>query len=207
MSRLRSLIAGSLIHAKRTAARAWVSVEVDFERVAGACAEFGPTFKKAKGSSLTYLQFIARAIKDALVAYPAVDSLFDIDAGTHTFQRSVNPGIAVDLNQEGLANANVPDADSLTLEGHARSIRQVATNTRDRNLGPNGFRRFTFTITNPGTVRLGHDAPIIPVPNVAILNSDTVAKKPDAAELPDGSDGIAIRHIGYLGLSRDQEPS
>jgi len=119
----------------------------------------------------------------------------------------VNPGIAVDLNQEGLANANVPNADSLTLEGLARSIRQVATNTRDRNLGPNGFRGFTFTITNPGPCGSVMTAPIIPVPNVAILNSDTAAKKPDAAQLPDGPGGIVIRHIGYLGLSWDQELS
>lgn len=203
ISRLRSRIAGNLIHAKRTAAHVWTSIEVDYERVAGVRSRLGPQFKEAEGFSLTYLPFVARATIEALAVFPAVNSLFDIDEATHTFHQGVNLGIAVDLNQKGLVVANVPDADSMTLRGLARSIRQVATDARGGSLGPDGLTGYTFTITNPGPHGSFMTAPIIAVPNAAILSTDTVAKRPVVVELPDGSDSIAIHHIGYLGLSWD----
>ncbi|MFV1991637.1 MAG: 2-oxo acid dehydrogenase subunit E2, partial [Acidimicrobiales bacterium] len=201
--RQRSRIAENMIHARQTAAHVWTSVEVDFERVAGVRAEFGTAFKAAEGFSLTYLPFIARAATDALAAYPAVNSLFDIEAGTHTFHRGVNLGIAVDLDQNGLLVANVIDADRLTVRTLARSIRRVAIGARGGTLSPDDLTGYTFTITNPGPYGSFMTAPIIPVSNAAILSTDTVAKKPVAVELPDGTDGIAIHHVGYLGLSWD----
>jgi pyruvate dehydrogenase E2 component (dihydrolipoamide acetyltransferase) len=201
--RMRTRIAENLIHAKSSAAHVWTSVEVDYENVARVRATHGAAFKAAEGGSLTYLPFIARATMDALTAFPVVHSMFDVEAGTHTFPRSVNLGIAVDLNQEGLVVANIADADSRTLRGLARSIRSVAADARGRKLGPDDLTGFTFSITNPGPYGSFMSAPIIPYPTAAILSTDTVTKKPVVVELPDGSDALAIHHIGYLGLSWD----
>jgi len=203
ISRIRARIAQNMVHAKASAAHVWTSVEVDYERVAAARAKHGADFKAAEGFSLTYLPFIARATMDALAAYPVVHSLFDLEAGTHTFPRNVNLGIAIDLDQKGLIVANIPDADSMTLKGLARSIRSVATDARANKLGPDDLTGFTFSITNPGPFGSFMSVPIIPPPNAAILSTDTATKKPVVVELPDGSDGIAIHHVGYLGLSWD----
>jgi len=203
ISRMRERIAENLINAKRSAAHVWTSVEVDYENVARARATHGPAFKAAEGSSLTYLPFIARATMDALAAFPVVHSVLDIEAGTHTFPRSVNLGIAVDLDQKGLVVARIVEADSKTLRGLARSIRTVAADARSGNLGPDDLTGFTFSITNPGPFGSFMSAPIIPYPTAAILSTDTVTKKPVVVELLDGSDAVVIHHIGYLGLSWD----
>ncbi len=203
ISRLRSRIATNMLHAKQSAAHVWTSVEVDYERVAVVRAKLGPAFKATEGFSPTYLPFVARATMDALTAYPEVNSLFDIEAGTQTFNRSIHLGIAVDLEQEGLVVVNIRDADSMTLKALARSIRRMARDARAGNLGPDDLAGFTFSITNPGPFGSFMSAPIIPVPNSAILSTDTVVKRAVVVELPDGSDGLAIHHIGYLGLSWD----
>ena len=203
VTRMRARIAENLIHAKQSAAHVWTSVEVDYENVARVRASHGPAFKAAEGSSLTYLPFIARATMDALAAFPVVHSVLDIEAGTHTFPRAVNLGIAVDLDQKGLVVVNIPDADSRTLRGLARSIRTVAADARGGNLGPDDLTGFTFSITNPGPFGSFMSVPIIPYPTAAILSTDTVTKKPVVVELPDGSDALAIHHIGYLGLTWD----
>ncbi|MDJ0792369.1 MAG: dihydrolipoamide acetyltransferase family protein [Acidimicrobiia bacterium] len=201
--RLRQRIAANMRAAKDTAAHVWTSVEVDFENVERVRQRHRQSFKQAEGFSLTYLPFIARATMDALATYPVVNSQFDLDANTWTFSRSVNLGIAVDLNQQGLVVVNINSADSMTLKGIARSIRSMALAARDNKVGPDDLTGFTFSITNPGPFGSFMSAPIIPVPNAAILSTDTVTKKPVVVELPDGSDTIAIRPIGYLGLSWD----
>lgn len=201
--RMRQRIAANLRNAKDTAAHVWTSVEVDFENVERVRQNHRAAFKAAEGYSLTYLPFIARATMDALHAYPVVNSRFDLDANSWTFNRFVNLGIAVDLNQTGLVVVNVTGADSMTLTGLARNIRSMAVAARDSNVGPDDLTGYTFSITNPGPFGSFMSAPIIPVPNAAILSTDTVTKKPVVVELPDGSDAIAIRHVGYLGLSWD----
>jgi 2-oxoglutarate dehydrogenase E2 component (dihydrolipoamide succinyltransferase) len=201
--RLRQRIAANMRTARDTAAHVWTSVEVDFENVERVRGRHRDSFKAAEGFSLTYLPFIARATMDALAAYPVVNSQFDLDAGTWVFPRRVNLGIAVDLNQGGLVVVDIRDADSMTLKALARAIRTMAVAARDNNVGPDDLAGFTFSITNPGPFGSFMSAPIIPVPNAAILSTDTVTKKPVVVEMPDGSDAIAIRHIGYLGLSWD----
>jgi pyruvate dehydrogenase E2 component (dihydrolipoamide acetyltransferase) len=201
--RLRSLIAENMIIAKQSAAHVWTSVEVDFEPVVKVRTAHKDAFKEAEGFSLTYLPFISRATMEALAAFPVVNSELDVEAGTHTFHRQVNLGLAIDLDQQGLIVANIPAADSMTLRAIGRSISATATAAREHKLGPDDLHGFTFSITNPGPFGSFMSAPIIPPPNAAILSTDTIAKRPVVVEMPDGSDGIAIHHIGYLGLSWD----
>jgi pyruvate dehydrogenase E2 component (dihydrolipoamide acetyltransferase) len=201
--RLRKVIAENMLNAKRTAAHVWTAVEVDFERVERVRQEHKAGWKSREGFSLTYLPFIARATIDALGAYPVVNSSFDLQSGTQTFHSAIGLGIAVDLNEGGLVVMNMPGADGLGLTGLARGIRAVAEKARAGKLELDDLSGSTFTITNPGPFGSFMSAPIINVPNVAILSTDTVVKRATVITLPDGSDAIGIRHIGYLGLTWD----
>ena len=201
--RLRRTIADHMVHAKRTAAHVWTSTEVDYEQVEHVRAAHRDRFRAEEGFSLTYLPFIARAMMDALSAFPVVNSSLDLEAGTVTYHHGVNLGVAVDLNTQGLLVATVRGADGLTLKGLARSIRQIADKARDGDLEPDDISGSTFTITNPGPFGSYLSAPIINLPNVAILSTDTIRKRPTVVTLPDGTDTIAVRHIGYLGLTWD----
>jgi len=203
MPRLRKVIAENMLNSKRTAAHVWTSVEVDYERVEVVRQQHKAAWKAREGFSLTYMPFIARATIDALGAYPVVNSSFDLENAKQTFHGSVGLGIAVDLNEGGLVVMNMPGADGLALTGLARGIRAVADKARAGKLELSDLAGSTFTITNPGPFGSFMSAPIINIPNVAILSTDTVAKRPTVVTLPDGSDAIAIRHIGYLGLTWD----
>ena len=203
LDRLRVRIAENNVKAKATAAHVWTSVEVDFERVERVRQGHKTDFKETEGFSLTYLPFISRATIDALKAFPVVNSSFNLEEKTATFHKNVDLGIAIDLNQGGLVVARVRDADGLRLVGIAREIRDLANRGRSGDLGVDDVTGSTFTITNPGPFGSFMSAPIINVPNVAILSTDTVTKRPTVISTPEGQDMIAIRHIGYLGLSWD----
>ena len=203
LSRLRVRVGENMIRARQTAAHVWTSAEVDYERIVELRAAHRERFKREEGFSLTYLPFVCRAVIDALKAFPVVNSSFYLEERQAVFHHRVNLGIAVDLDQQGLVVVTIRDADDLGLTGLARHIRRLATAARSRRLGPDDLSGSTFTITNPGPYNSFMSAPIINIPNVAILSTDTVAKRPVVVTTPDGRDALAIRHIGYLGLSWD----
>ena len=203
LDRIRVRTAENVIKARQTAAHVWTSVEVDFERVERVRQAHKEQFKAAEGFSLTYLPFIARSTIDALRAFPVVNSSFHLEEKKSVFHRNVDLGIAVDLDQSGLVVARVRNADGLRLVGIARSIRELADRARAGKLDVDDLTGSTFTITNPGPFGSFMSAPIINVPNVAILSTETVAKRPTVVTDAEGQDMIAIRHIGYLGLSWD----
>ena len=203
LDRIRVRTAENMIKARQTAAHVWTSVEVDYERVERVRQAHKEEFKAAEGFSLTYLPFIARATIDALRAFPVVNSSFHLEEKKSILHRKVDLGIAVDLDQSGLVVARVRNADGLRLVGIARSIRELADRARNGKLGVDDLTGSTFTVTNPGPFGSFMSAPIINVPNVAILSTDTVAKRPTVVTDAEGQDMIAIRHIGYLGLSWD----
>jgi 2-oxoglutarate dehydrogenase E2 component (dihydrolipoamide succinyltransferase) len=203
LDRIRVRTAENMIKAKQTAAHVWTSVEVDYERVERVRQARKEAFKSDEGFSLTYLPFIARATIDALKAYPVVNSSFQLEEKKAVFHKNVDLGIAVDLDQQGLVVARVRNADGLRLVGIARSIRELADRARSRKLEVDDLTGSTFTITNPGPFGSFMSAPIINVPNVAILSTETVVKRPTVVTDADGQDMIAIRHIGYLGLTWD----
>ncbi len=203
LDRIRVRIAENMVNSKRTAAHVWTSVEVDFERVERVRQAHKEDFKAEEGFSLTYLPFISRATIDALKEFPVVNSSFDLENKRAIFHRKIDLGIAIDLNQQGLVVARVRDADGLRLVGIAREIRDLAERGRDGKLELDDLTGSTFTITNPGPFGSFMSAPIINVPNVAILSTETVTKRPTVVTTPEGQDMIAIRHIGYLGLTWD----
>lgn len=203
LDRLRVRIGENMTRAKQTAAHVWTSVEVDFEKVERVRQAHKADFKADEGFSLTYLPFISRAVIDALKEYPVVNSSFYLEEKKAVFHKAVNLGIAVDLNEKGLVVGSIRNADGLRLVGLARGVRDLAEKARGKGFDLDDVTGSTFTITNPGPFGSFMSAPIINVPNVAILSTDTVAKRPTVITTSDGQDMIAIRHIGYLGLSWD----
>ncbi|MGQ0525012.1 MAG: dihydrolipoamide acetyltransferase family protein [Betaproteobacteria bacterium] len=176
------------------------AVEADFHRVVDARRKFGDPWKQREGYALTYLPFIARAVSVALAKFPNLNATFD---GTQlTLHRRINLGIAVDLNFEGLVVAVVKDVPSKSLPQLAREINDLATRARAGRLKPDELAEATYTITNNGAFGTLFTAPIINAPQVAILSTDAIRKKPVVIESPEG-DSIAIRPVGMLAQSFD----
>lgn len=203
LSRLRRRIAQNVSESRRTAAHVWTSVEVDYEALEQVRRRHRSEFREREGFSLTYLPFVALATIDGLAAFPEVNSRVDFDEGSQTLQDRVNLGIAVDLDRTGLIVVVIPEAGSLGLAELARRINELAGRARSGGLRPDDVAGSTFTITNPGSFGSFMSAPIINLPNVAILATDGVAKRPTVVAGPDGGDSVAVHHIGHLGLSWD----
>jgi 2-oxoglutarate dehydrogenase E2 component (dihydrolipoamide succinyltransferase) len=203
VSRLRKRIADNMIEARRTAAHVWTLVEVDFEAIEAVRTRRKEAFKASEGFSLTYLPFIARATIDALRAYPVVNSSFFQEEEQRVMHDRVDLGIAVDLDQEGLIVLTVRGAEQMRMRALAREIRSVASKAREGDYGLDDVTGSTFTITNPGPFGSVMSAPVINVPNVAILSTDAVQKRPVVVPAADGGDAIAVHHMGNLGLTWD----
>jgi 2-oxoglutarate dehydrogenase E2 component (dihydrolipoamide succinyltransferase) len=190
-----------MVQSKSTSAHVLTAVEVDFENVDKVRRAAGPEFKEREGFTLTYLPFVSRAVIDAIEEYPHINaSVGDDQLVVH---RKVHLGIAVDLSFQGLLAPVIHDADSKRLRAIAREIHDLAARARAKKLGVDELAGGTFTITNPGGYGTLITAPIINQPQVAILSTDGVKKKPVAIELPDGTDGIAVHPVGLLALSFD----
>jgi 2-oxoglutarate dehydrogenase E2 component (dihydrolipoamide succinyltransferase) len=198
LSRIRLITADIMVKSKRISPHVWTSVEADFENVEQIRQRYREQFKKQEGLSLTYLPFVARAVCDALREYPAVNASIDIEAQTMTLHHYVNLGVSVDLNQEGLMAPVVKNADSLNIRGLARNINVLAAAARSRKLAAGDMSGSTFTITNPGPFASYASAAIINQPNVAILSTEGISRRPVAV-----GDAIAIHHVGILGFSYD----
>lgn len=195
---------------KRTAehmAKSWTTiphvlqvVEADFARVDQARRAAGAQWKSREGFSLTYLPFIAYAVVAALAKFPRLNSSFN---GDHlAVHKRVNLGIAVDLNFDGLVVPVVKDAAGKSLAQLARAINDLASRARAGKLRPDDMTEGSYTITNNGAYGTLITAPIISPPQVAILSTDAIRKRPVVIEGPDG-DSLAIRPVGLLAQTFD----
>jgi 2-oxoglutarate dehydrogenase E2 component (dihydrolipoamide succinyltransferase) len=135
---------------------------------------------------------------DGLRAFPPLNCSIDMDAKTITYHHYVNLGIAVDVAGLGLMAPVIHDADGLNLRGLARAIRDVGARAKDRKLGSADMSGSTFTISNPGPMGTYASAAVINQPNVAILTTEGVIRRPVAV-----GDAIAIHHTCVMGLSYD----
>jgi pyruvate dehydrogenase E2 component (dihydrolipoamide acetyltransferase) len=171
---------------------------VDFDNIERVRTQYKTQFKKETGASLSYLPFISRATCDALRAFPTVNSSIDLEAKTMTLHPYVNLGIAVDLDEQGLVVPVVKDADSLNIRGLASKIASLAAAARAKKLSMDDMTGSTFTITNPGPYSSYASSPIINQPNVGILCTDGVNRRPVAV-----GDAIAIHPVGIIGLVYD----
>ena len=201
--RLRKRIAENMIISKQTSAHVMTSVEVDYENISTLRNKIKADFKQKEGFSLTFLPFISVATINALREFPVVNSSFDLANNVHELHDFINLGIAVDLNREGLLVGTIKDSDSFNLRGLARKITEVSSQLRNKEYGLEDVTGSTFTISNNGSFNSFITSPIINQPNVAILSTESIKKKPVVIESPDGSDSIAIRNTGVLSLTWD----
>ena len=198
LSRMRLILADTLKASQTLAASVWTSVEVDFDNVERVRTEYKARFKKETGASLSYLPFISRAVCDALRVFPTVNSSIDLESKTMTLHPYVNLGVAVDLDEQGLVVPVVRDADTLNIRGIASQIATKAAAARAKELPNKEMQGSTFTITNPGPYASYASSPIINQPNVAILCTDGVKRRPVAV-----GDAIAIHPVGIIGMVYD----
>ncbi|HEY9557711.1 MAG TPA: 2-oxo acid dehydrogenase subunit E2, partial [Acidimicrobiales bacterium] len=200
-SNIRKRSAEHLRRSVDTSAHVYASIEVDYEAVERVRRVQKGGWKAEEGFSLTYLPFISRAVIDAIHEFPEVNSSFTEDSlVVHNY---LNLGIAVDLDFKGLMVPVIRDADTKRLRAIAREVSDLAGRARSKKLTPDDISDGTFTITNPGPYGTLLTLPIINQPQVAILSTDGVKRRPVVIDLPDGTEGIAIHSVGNLALTWD----
>jgi pyruvate dehydrogenase E2 component (dihydrolipoamide acetyltransferase) len=202
MSRLRSVLASRMVESLQTAAQLTTVVEVDVTRIARLREIAKADFEAREGVKLSFLPFFAIATVEALKQHPVVNASIDTQAGTITYYDAEHLGIAVDT-ERGLLVPVVRDAGDLNLGGLARKIADVANRTRNNQVNPDELSGGTFTITNTGSRGALFDTPILLPPQVGILGTGAVVKRPVVIDDSDLGETIAVRSMVFLALTYD----
>jgi 2-oxoglutarate dehydrogenase E2 component (dihydrolipoamide succinyltransferase) len=197
---IRKRTAEHMVRSRATSPHVLQAVEADFHRVERARAMLAADWKAREGFSLTFLPFIARAVCEAIADFPHVNATVEGEA--LVVWRDIHLGIAVDLDFEGLVAPVIRDAQAMSVAGLARAIADRAAKARTKALSPDDYAGGTYSISNSGVFGTLITAPIINQPQVAILSTDGIRKRPVVVETPDG-DAIVIRPVGVLAQSFD----
>jgi 2-oxoglutarate dehydrogenase E2 component (dihydrolipoamide succinyltransferase) len=201
LSKIRKLTGSHMVMSKSVSPHAFSVVEVDYANVDATRASVKSQWKASEGFSLTYLPFITRAIVDALSEFPHLNaSVAENELVVHNF---VDIGIAVDLDYEGLLVPVVRSAESKRLRAIAKEINDLATRARTRKLGPDQISGGTFTISNNGSAGSVLTMAIINQPQVAIMSTDAIVRKPVVVAMPGGDEAIVIHPVGNLAMTWD----
>jgi 2-oxoglutarate dehydrogenase E2 component (dihydrolipoamide succinyltransferase) len=201
LSKIRKLTGDHMVMSKATSPHAFSVVEVDFANVDATRLTIKDSFKSAEGFGLTYLPFIARAIVDGLSEFPHLNaSVGNDELVVHHY---VDLGIAVDLDYEGLLAPVIRNAETKRLKALAREISDLANRARTRKLSPDEIQGGTFTISNNGSAGSVLTMPIINQPQVAIISTDAIVRRPVVAHTADGAEAIAIHPVGNLAMAWD----
>ena len=201
LSKIRRLTGAHMVMSLATSPHSFTVVEVDYANVDKTRSSIKESWKTSEGFSLTYLPFISRAVVDALVEFPHLNA--SIEGDNLIVHSYVDLGIAVDLDYAGLLVPVVRSADAKRLRAIARDIHDLATRARGRKLSPDEINGGTFTLSNNGSAGALIAMPIINQPQVAILSTDAIVRKPVVVAMPDGSESIAIHPMGHLSMSWD----
>ena len=202
LSRLRKTIAKRMVESLQVSAQLTATVEVDLTAISRIRAKAKDDFKAREGASMSYLPFITKAAIEALKVYPKVNATIDTEAGVVTYPDAEHIGIAVDT-ERGLLVPVIKDAGDLNLAGIAKKIGDLAARTRQSKVGPDELSGGTFTITNYGSAGTLMDTPIINQPQVAILGTGALVKRPVVIKDANLGEVIAVRDMMYLSMSYD----
>jgi 2-oxoglutarate dehydrogenase E2 component (dihydrolipoamide succinyltransferase) len=192
LSRMRQAIGSRMVQSLQTAATCTTIAEADMSRIE----------KARKAAGFSYLPYQARATIETLLEFPLLNATLQEDQHT-VYSDAVHLGIAVSLGEGGLIVPVIRDAQDLSVEGLAKKIKDLATRARSNQLTPDEVSGGTFTITNPGPFGSLMATPVINLPQVGILDTEAVVKRPVVVTDELGNDSIAIRHMTYLCLSWD----
>jgi pyruvate dehydrogenase E2 component (dihydrolipoamide acetyltransferase) len=200
--RIRQVIARRMRESLEISTQLTQVHEVDMTKVAKLRLKAKNSFLAQNGVKLTFLPFIAKAVAEALKQHPKLNAAYDEDKQEITYHNAEHLAIAVDTDK-GLLVPVVTDAGNLNLAGLAAKIADVAGRTRDGKIGPDELSGGTFSITNIGSVGALFDTPIINQPQVGILGTGAIVKRPVVVADENGDDSIAIRSMMYLSLTYD----
>lgn len=190
-----------MVKSMATSPHALTVVEVDYENVEQVRRAHREAWRAAEGFSLTYLPFIVVAVADALAQWPRLNASVE-DGGLRIWRRR-NVGVAVDLDYDGLIVPVLRDADSFSLRGVARTMNELAARARERRLTPDDISGGTFTISNNGSFGTYTTAAIINQPQVAVLSTDGVARRPVVVTDRFGNESIVVHSVGHLAMGWD----
>ncbi|MFZ9087802.1 MAG: 2-oxoglutarate dehydrogenase, E2 component, dihydrolipoamide succinyltransferase [Pontimonas sp.] len=199
MSRLRKVIAERAVASMQQTAQLTTVVEVDVTEVAKMRARVQENFVRQTGGKLSFLPFFVRAAAEGLQSHPIINAT--VDGENIVYAATENISIAVDT-ERGLLTPVLRDAGSKSLAQISHDIADLAARTRENKVGPDELSGGTFTVTNTGSRGALFDTPVVFLPQVAILGTGTVQKKPVVVS-KDGVDAIAVRQTVYLALSYD----
>ena len=201
LNNIRRRTAEHMVMSKQTSPHVLTAIEVDYEGVEKVRRTAKQAWKAEEGFSLTYLPFIARAVVDALRDYPHLNASFGGDE--LVVHAGVNLAVAVDIDFQGLLAPVIHGAEGKRLRQIARDIVDLANRARSRKLGPDDLAGGTFTLTNAGQYGTMMQFPIINQPQVAILSTDGVSRKPVVVTDNYGNESIAIHSMGVLAMAWD----
>jgi len=200
MSRLRRVLAERAVASMVSSAQLTTVVEVDVTKIAEMRKSVQASFMATTGTKLNFMPFFFLASAEALRAHPKLNASIEDD--TIHYHPSENISFAVDT-ERGLLTPVIRDAASLNLAQIATQIADLASRTRENKLKPDEMMGGTFTLTNTGSRGALFDTPVVFLPQVAILGTGVVQKRPVVITAEDGSESIAIRSMVYLALSYD----
>jgi pyruvate dehydrogenase E2 component (dihydrolipoamide acetyltransferase) len=198
---VRRRTAEHMVASKAISPHTMMAIEVDYAQVDAVRGAAQAEWRRHEGTSLTYLPFIARAVIDAINAYPHLNA--SVGDNQLLIHGRVNLGVAVDLDGDGLVVPVIRDADGKRLRAIARQVADLARRARSAQLSPDDFAGGTFTISNPGPYGTLLTGAIINQPQVAILATDAVAPKPVAVPVTGGGYAVAVHPVGNLALTFD----
>jgi len=202
LSRARQLIARRMVESLQTSAQLTTVVEADVTAITRLRERAKADFETREGVKLSYLPFFALATLEALKVHPKLNAVLNTEAGQIIYHDAEHLGIAVDT-ERGLMVPVIRNAGDLNIGGLARKIADLAGRTRAGQVSPDELAGGTFTLTNTGSRGALFDTPIINQPQVAILGTGTVVKRPVVMEDPALGEVITVRSMVYLALTYD----
>ena len=202
MSRARQLIARRMVESLQTSAQLTTVVEADVTAIARLRDRAKADFEAREGVKLSFLPFFALAAVEALKVHPRLNAIIDPNGSQVTYHDAEHLGIAVDTDR-GLMVPVIRNAGDLNVGGLARKIADLAQRTRAGQVSPDDLAGGTFTLTNTGSRGALFDTPIINQPQVAILGTGTVVKRPVVMEDAALGEVITVRSMVYLALTYD----
>lgn len=200
MDRMRKLIADHMVMSKQTAPHVTSFVEADLTNVVLWRERNKAAFKAKYGENITFTPIFIHAVVKAIKDYPMIN--VSVDGQRIIVKKDINIGMAAALPSGNLIVPVIKNADYLNLAGITKNVNDLASRARENKLKPDEIKDGTFTLTNVGTFGNVMGTPIINQPQVAIMATGAIKKKPAVLELPEG-DVIAIRHMMFLSLSYD----
>ncbi|PEN13673.1 2-oxoglutarate dehydrogenase, E2 component, dihydrolipoamide succinyltransferase [Longibacter salinarum] len=201
MDRMRKITAEHMVRSKATSAHVTSFAEADVTGLVKFREKNKQAFQEREGIKLTFTPFFVKAAVEALRKHPVLNA--SVEGDKIVMKKDYHVGIAVAIGKKGLMAPVIRDAGNLNLTGLASKAANIADRARNKQLQPDELQGGTFTVTNIGSLGSLMGTPIINQPQVGILATGAIKKRPVVVEDPDMGDVIAVRHMMYLSLSYD----